>query len=136
MGADSRICASEQRSHFLLLAMPSQSLGMLLYKNMDQCAGPWWLAPMAAGLCSFHQSREMTAPSAARDPSGISSLQRFAFPQFHSGVKYVTLCGISVASGVVFCLRRGFRAGTIVMDTLNSIAVHFGCLNSMFPDTL
>ena len=53
MGAGSKICASEQRNHFLLLAILSQSVGMSLYKNMDQPAGPRWLAPMAAGLCQF-----------------------------------------------------------------------------------
>lgn len=51
MAAGSKICASEQRNHFLLLAVLSQSVGMSLYKNMDQPAGPWWPAPMAAGLC-------------------------------------------------------------------------------------
>jgi len=53
MGADSKMCASEQTNHFLLLAMLSQSMGMSLCKHTDQSAGPWWLAAMAAGLCQF-----------------------------------------------------------------------------------
>ena len=53
MGAGSKLCASEQRNHLLLLAMLSQSMGMSLYRNMDQSAGPQWLAPAAAGLCHF-----------------------------------------------------------------------------------
>lgn len=36
---------------FLLLAVLSQSVGMSLYKNTDQPAGPRWPAAMAAGLC-------------------------------------------------------------------------------------
>lgn len=88
------------------------------------------------GCTGFHQRRGMTALSAARDPSGISSLRKFAFPQFHSGMKYMTLPGISAASGAVFCHRKGFRSGTIDMNTLNSVAVHLGCLNCMFPDIL
>jgi len=51
-------------------------------------------------------------------------------------MKCVTSLGTSVASGAVFFHRRGFRAGTIDMDTLISVAVHFGFLNCMFLDIL